>query len=621
MRSNLNEEISRLKSLMLFEVSDKIIKQLTDKFKKANPNLTDAEIVLYIDDFERFKAALPIDGRDIAKYSFPQLKSVIDTLKTKKLFTDAFDHYKKTEKNIERVRLKRAIKNFYEIQSMLPKKYQDIKTFKFDTLKDLLYGEATEQRPNYKSLLTKKLTEKFTKEGVDKDQIEFYLSKYFRGIHIIPPDAEPIDKMSFEDFEHFIDGTIPDENIASVSEINTKAELLVDTDELQIYHAKSKKDAIPFGFLSSWCISRQGGGNLFYNYRLSKRLTIYFIINKTKPRTDINYGLVILVERDGRYNLADMTNRGTFAGATIVSWDTILEKNPLLAPYRQIFKPEPLTDEEANFVSKYMNTNPGNNPNDYFNGNVDNINTWLELRSSSIDEEQYANLPEECQKTYISLGYSLSSNMIKSSASSVLAYYVNKKLDTIKNIPLDRLSTEDISLLTSNDPNARKLRANLKSKFSADLSSTFKDKQAEIQYPHSPASKYAALYGLYDIFQIIPEDVTEIQLENTSDSDVSIELPDTISRFRELTDLYIVNFVSELPEEIGNLPNLNMLSLQNNSNLKSLPASLVTSESLDVIVLKNYTGQLPNGFLDVYEIVESGEDDGTKLYIKTGLED
>ena len=112
MRSNLKEEISRLKSLMLFEVSDKVIKQLTAKYKKTDPRLTDAEIVQYIDDFERFKASLPVDGRDIARYSFPELKSLIDNLRTKKLFTDAFDYFKKTEKSIERVRLKRAIKNF-----------------------------------------------------------------------------------------------------------------------------------------------------------------------------------------------------------------------------------------------------------------------------------------------------------------------------------------------------------------------------------------------------------------------------------------------------------------------------------------------------------------------------
>lgn len=606
---------------MLFEVSDKVIKQLTDKYKKTDPKLTDVEIVQYIDDFERFKSALPVDGRDIARYSFTELKSLIDNLRTKKLFTDAFDFFKKTEKSIERVRLKRAIKNFYEIQSVLPKKYQDIKTFKFDILKDLLYGEANEQRPNYKTLLTKKLKEKFEKEGADKDQIDFYLSKYFRGMHVIPPDAPPVDKMSFEDFEHFIDGTIPDENAVSSSEINTTAELLVDTDELQIYHARTKKDAVPFGFLASWCISRQGGGNLFYNYRLSKRLTIYFVINKTKPRTNIDYGLVILVERDGRYNLADMTNRGTFAGATIVSWSNIIEKNPLLEPYKQLFKPEPLTDEEANFVSKYMSTNPGPNPNDYFNGNIDNINTWLELRSSSIDNEQYANLPEECQKTYISLGYSLNSVMIQTSQPSVLAYYVNKKLESIKSIPLDRLSTEDIALLTSNDPNARKLKINLKSKFTSDLSSTFNDDSAEINYPNSVASKYAALYGLDEIFEIIPENVNELQLENTSNSSISIRIPESIIRFKQLRDVYMVNFVSELPEEIGKLPNLMMLSLQNNENLKSLPKSLVTSKTLEVIVLRNYRGELPSGFLDVYELTESGSDDGTKLYIRTGLDD
>jgi len=110
-------------------------------------------------------------------------------------------------------------------------------------------------------------------------------------------------------------------------------------------------------------------------------------------------------------------------------------------------------------------------------------------------------------------------------------------------------------------------------------------------------------------------------LENTSTSEVSVEIPESIIRFKQVRDIYIVNFISELPEEIGNLPSLMMLSLQNNTKLKSLPRSLVTSKTLEVIVLRNYTGELPSGFLDVYELIESGSEDGTKLYIRTGLDD
>lgn len=619
MRKNLNEEINRVKSLMLFEVSNKILNQLTTKFKKSNPRLTDEEILGYINEFERYKSSLDATKRDITKYTFNELKSTIDSIKEKQKYSEAYNHFKKSETKIERVLLNKAIKNFYEINSLLPKKFQDIKVYKFADLKDLLYGQATDAKPNYKTLITKKLTEKFLKElGEDrKPDIEFYINKYIRGLDLIPIDGPPVDKMSFDEFEHFIDGYIKDEAVFTSTEINTSAEILHDDENITIYHAHSKKDSVPFGFLASWCISRQGGGNLFYNYRLSRRLTIYFVINKTLPSKDVNSALVILVEPSSGskiYNIADKTNSGVFAGSTTFTWDKVIEKCPYLDEFKSIFVQKPLTSEESSEVDQYMRVDPGVDPYSYFDKEIDKVNKWLELRSYGISDEQFSNIPDESKKTYITLGYALSGGMIRSSSPSVISYYVVKRLDKLKNTNLSSLSPDDIALLNSNESNAKVLKRTLKDKYAQEINQSF-DKKVTIEYPNSTVSKYLALYGFDEIFSLIPNDVELLDIINKSNDNISIKLPDNILKFKNLTELHIKNFINSLPEKIGELENLIVLSLHDNPDLKKIPNSVLTSKNLDTIILNGYTGSLPNGFEDVYEEIP-GENTSSKWFIR-----
>jgi len=59
--------------------SAKVIKILSDKFKKENDALTDTQIAYYIKRFEKVKQSPKIIEKDITKYTFKELENIIDS--------------------------------------------------------------------------------------------------------------------------------------------------------------------------------------------------------------------------------------------------------------------------------------------------------------------------------------------------------------------------------------------------------------------------------------------------------------------------------------------------------------------------------------------------------------
>jgi len=118
----------------------------------------------------------------------------------------------------------------------------------------------------------------------------------------------------------------------------------------------------------SWCTSRDGSSNLYYNYRLNNNLTLYYVINEDLPYSDTNFASVILVQTDGRKRLADGTNSGRYSGHDAIPWDDIVKKIPKLSGLESIFVPKPLTEEEKQTIDKVKNTRVGDNPTKSFDG-------------------------------------------------------------------------------------------------------------------------------------------------------------------------------------------------------------------------------------------------------------
>jgi hypothetical protein len=201
----------------------------------------------------------------------------------------------------------------------------------------------------------------------------------------------------------------------------------------------------------------------------------------------------------------------------------------------------------------------------------------------------------------------LSSNMIKSSEPEVLRYYISKKIDRIKSTSVNNLSKEDIALL--NTPILKKTKEEFKPKFAKDLV-TGGGNKVEIEYPNGNASKFVALYGFEELFDNLPDTITNFLFNNKSTDDFNLSLPKSISRFKNLEALLLMKCVSSIPEEVGELQNLSFLALPDNPSLESIPASVMNLPTLMFINLKGSNPKLPEGFDERFN------NEGTGFYTK-----
>jgi hypothetical protein len=567
----LNENI-------LNEVSEKVKNQLYSKFKDDTSDSREV-IISYIDLFDRYKDSLPSDKRDITKYSYNDLKSFVDSKQSAKLISDIFKQFKKKEKGIENNVLKKYIKKFLEIQSELPNEYQDINKLKFLQVVKLI------DKAYYK-LLTNKMIEKFSEENpnLTKDQIVFYLDTYNDNFDLIPFETKGIDKMSFSELEHLLDGLegkkdATDKNKQEVDDIDLK----YDQNNLKIFAPKTKDQCIRLKNGRGWCTSREGSGNMYYNYRLGNERTLYYVIDEDKSFDDLNFATVILVDPDGRKSMADKSNSGRYGGSTNLPWNEIVSKVPKLEGLENIFVPEPLTQQERELINVVRNARVGNNPMESFE-NPQQVEMWLEYNSPTLNDIQYSNLTPDLKKKYIALGMNLSSPMIKTSEPEVLKYYIGKKIDVIKNKDISSLTNEEISLLET--PMLKKLKEELKSKFATSITSGG-DRILIDDFERGSVAKFIRLYGLEDLFLSLPETITEFQIQNRTKNNVNITIPEDIGRFKNLDMIMLDNCVSSIPDSVCTLPKLRFLSLVNNPNLTSIPDCIADLPSILFLNLKN----------------------------------
>lgn len=85
-------------------------------------------------------------------------------------------------------------------------------------------------------------------------------------------------------------------------------------------------------------------------------------------------------------------------------------------------------------------------------------------------------------------------------------------------------------------------------------------------------STYVRLYGIDDVFDSLPDDLEHILISNqTANTNLNIKIPDTISKFQNLTSLVLNNCINEIPETVCELKNLMYLSLTNDKFLRTIP--------------------------------------------------
>jgi len=132
----------------------------------------------------------------------------------------------------------------------------------------------------------------------------------------------------------------------------------------------------------------------------------------------------------------------------------------------------------------------------------------------------------------------------------------------------------------------KELKDYFKSEFAKGLVTKGGDK-VEINYPDSSAGKFVALYGFEELFQSLPEDIKQLLITNKSKENIALVVPESLGRFTNLEALLLQNIVKTLPNTIGNLKNLNFVSLNKNPELESLPESIADLPNLTFINLQN----------------------------------
>ena len=129
------------------------------------------------------------------------------------------------------------------------------------------------------------------------------------------------------------------------------------------------------------------------------------------------------------------------------------------------------------------------------------------------------------------------------------------------------------------------LKEFFKPEFAAGLTGNGGEELLIDDFEYGQVGKYISLYGLNDLFETLPDTLTKIHVKN-SKAGVSLILPASITRFKNLTSIYFKNCLSEIPEEICSLKNLVFIALEGNQNLKQLPEKIIDLPKLLFLNLK-----------------------------------
>ena len=123
----------------------------------------------------------------------------------------------------------------------------------------------------------------------------------------------------------------------------------------------------------------------------------------------------------------------------------------------------------------------------------------------------------------------------------------------------------------------------------------------DIKIPGQAVAKFIALYGLEEIMNDLPKDLVHILIDNTSNDDITIDIPASIGELTNLRSILLKNVVSSIPDTICNCKELEILALSNNKNLKSIPDCIAQLPNLSFLNLQNTPVELSKAFEDRVE--------------------
>jgi len=575
----------------IFEaVSPALMSQMLSKYANETDE-DESTIRAYVEDFDKYKNSLNPNMRDITKYSFIQLKSLIDDLKSKKewrkLLNSTIKVYMDNEelgRGSELDRTKLNIKKFFEIVNFLPKNKRDIMKIPYLELSSIIsdYFEPIIRSEGFKYL-------KKTNPTVMDEQILGRLEVYLNSYGELPFYSRPLFGMTFDEFELIVDA-LPQlgEDLAGEIDVSD-IQVVYEDDDVLVFLGDDKQRCInirkKYAPDRTWCTSYETSSNYFYNYRLRKNLTLYYVINKNIDTSNVDYASVILVEKNGEMRLADGTNRDRYSGHQTIPWNEIVGKIPPLKDKKSVFKPIPLTDNEIENFTRIENLKVVEDAVKELG--YEEAQMWLELTSKDLTKYPngtiiFLNLPQELKKKYIGLGINLNSEMISKSDSEIQKYHLSKKLQSLINKPIGSLTDSDIALIKS-PIFPKKLIGDLKTKYLNDSLGASWGNTIDIK-PKNNAEKYISLFGFEEFIDRLPN--TVVTFFYTGDGYFDNPLPPSFCKFKNLEVLTLKSAINSLPECIGDMESLTFISLIGNKNLTKIPEDIYLLPKLTYLGVK-----------------------------------
>ena len=138
----------------------------------------------------------------------------------------------------------------------------------------------------------------------------------------------------------------------------------------------------------------------------------------------------------------------------------------------------------------------------------------------------------------------------------------------------------------------------LKEYFKHEFADALTDQSGEniaIHYPNDKISRFIALYGMDEFVDKLPSNLQRFDFDTRNREKLpAMPLPKRLfTDFPQLRVLHIEGILEDIPQEIGQLQNLQFLSIPDNPQLKSLPESLATLPNLEVINVRNTPVEIP----------------------------
>ena len=84
----------------------------------------------------------------------------------------------------------------------------------------------------------------------------------------------------------------------------------------------------------------------------------------------------------------------------------------------------------------------------------------------------------------------------------------------------------------------------------------------------------------------LPATLKEFQIQNRDKNDVTINIPESIGRFKDLNMVLFDNCIEHIPDSICTLPKLRFLALINNQKLTKIPECIADLPNLYFLNLK-----------------------------------